>query len=114
MLSVYFLLLMVHDSTQYTYFSVTGIFSVTDTPWSQAARIREVLLYSSTVVKVVGSNAVPVLATLFLLSYMKLQHTIISAFSFTFIQHEDGTVTPVWLYDGNIPFLKGIAKWSFI
>ena len=64
--------------------------------------------YSSTVVKVVGSNAVPVLATLFLLSYTKLQRTIISAFSFTFIQHEDGTVTPVWLYDGNVPFLKGI------
>ena len=102
MLSVYFLLLMVHDSTQYTYFSVT------DTPWSQAARIREVLLYSSTVVKVVGSNAVPVLATLFLLSYTKLQRNIISAFSFTFIQHEDGNTTPVWLYDGNVPFLKGI------
>ena len=64
--------------------------------------------YSSTVVKVVGSNAVPVLATLFLLSYTKLQCTIISAFSFTFIQHEDGNTPPVWLYDGNVPFLKGI------
>ena len=45
-LSVYFL---VHDYTQYTYFSVTGIFLVTDTPWSHAARIREVLLYVASV-----------------------------------------------------------------
>ena len=30
--------------TQYTYFPVTGIFSVTDTPWYHAAQIREVLL----------------------------------------------------------------------
>ena len=31
--------------TVHIYFSVTGIFLVTDTPWSHAARIREVLLY---------------------------------------------------------------------
>ena len=29
-------LLFAHDYTQYTYFSVTGIFLVTDTPWSHA------------------------------------------------------------------------------
>ena len=31
--------------TQYTYFSVMGIFLVTDTSWFHVARIREVLLY---------------------------------------------------------------------
>ena len=75
--------------------------------WIIVGSIIVLSRYSSTVVKVVGSNAVPVLGTLFLLSYTKLQRTIISTFSFTFIQHEDGTTTPVWLYDGNVPFLKG-------
>ena len=44
--SVYSLFLMIHDYTQYTYFSVMGIFLVTDTPWSHATQIREVLLYT--------------------------------------------------------------------
>jgi len=75
--------------------------------WIIVGSIIVLSRYSSTVVKVVGSNAVLVLATLFLLSYTKLQHTIISVFSFTFIQHEDGKTTTVWLYDGNVPFMKG-------
>ena len=37
---------MIHDYTQYTYFSVTDIFLFMDTPWSHAAQIREVLLYA--------------------------------------------------------------------
>ena len=47
---------------------------------------------STTVVKLVGSSAVSVLATLFLLSYTKLQRTVITAFSFTYLHnyHEDG------------------------
>ena len=64
---------------------------------------------STTIVKLVGSSAVSVLATLFLLSYTKLQRTVITAFSFTYLQnyHEDGRSLAVWLYDGNIPFLQG-------
>ena len=34
----------VHDNTQYTYFSASGILG---TPWSHAAQIREVLLYNN-------------------------------------------------------------------
>ena len=45
MLSVYSWLLMAHDYKQYTYFSIMGIFSVTETPWSHAALIRGVLKY---------------------------------------------------------------------
>ena len=64
---------------------------------------------STTIVKLVGSSAVSVLATLFLLSYTKLQRTVITAFSFTYLQnyHEDGRSLAVWLYDGNVPFLQG-------
>ena len=64
---------------------------------------------STTIVKLVGSSAVSVLATLFLLSYTKLQRTVITAFSFTYLQnyHEDGRSLPVWLYDGNVLFLQG-------
>ena len=47
---------------------------------------------STTIVKLVGSSAVSVLATLFVLSYTKLQRTVITAFSFTYLHnyHEDG------------------------
>ena len=39
----------------------------------------------------------------------KLQHTVITAFSFTYVQNyfEDGKSLAVWLYDGNVPFLQG-------
>ena len=64
---------------------------------------------STTIVKLVGSSAVSVLATLFLLSYAKLQRTVITAFSFTYLQnyYGDGRSLAVWLYDGNLPFLQG-------
>ena len=65
--------------------------------------------HSITIVKLVGSSAVSVLATLFLLSYTKLQRTVITTFSFTYLQkyHEDGRPLAVWLYDGNVSFLQG-------
>ena len=76
-----------------------------------------VIIYLSrrftTIVKLVGSSAVSsavsVLATLFVLSYTKLQRTVITAFSFTYLHnyHEDGRSLAVWLYDGNLPFLQG-------
>ena len=64
---------------------------------------------SITIVKLVGSSAVSVLATLFLLSYAKLQRTVITAFSFTYLEnyYGDGRSLAVWLYDGNVPFLQG-------
>ena len=64
---------------------------------------------STTIVKLVGSSAVSELATLFLFSYAKLQQTVITVFSFTYLQnyYGDGRSLAVWLYNGNVPFLQG-------
>ena len=55
--------------------------------------------YSSLVSKL--SNAVPVLATLILLSYSKILRTIITILSYASLATEDSTDC-VWLYDGNV------------
>ena len=77
--------------------------------WTIVGLIIILSRYSSTVVKLVGTNAVPVLGTLFLLSYAKLQRAIITTFSFTYINNyfTDGSSLAIWLYDGNVPFLQG-------
>ena len=51
--------------------------------WSIAGLIIILAKYSDRVANMIGNNAVPVLATLFLLSYAKLLRTIITALSFT-------------------------------
>ena len=63
--------------------------------------------YSGRVAKVFGSNPVAVLATLFLLSYAKLLHTVIAALSYTSLQYPNNSRIAVWLYDGNIRYLGG-------
>ena len=63
--------------------------------------------YSTTAAKLSGRNAVQVLATLFLLSYAKLLRITITAFSFTLLEYPDGSVKRIWLYDGNMDYLKG-------
>ena len=59
--------------------------------------------YSSLVSKL--SNAVPVLATLILLSYSKILRTIITILSYASLATENSTDC-VWLYDGNVQFLE--------
>ena len=54
-----------------------------------------------------GVNAVKVLATLLLLSYTKLQRTVVTILSFTTLEYPDGTVRRVWLYDANVEFFTG-------
>ena len=54
-----------------------------------------------------GQNAVKVLATLLLLSYTKLQRTVVTIMSFTKLEYPDGVVRYVWLYDANLEFFKG-------
>ena len=61
--------------------------------------------YSSLVSKLCRFNAVPVLATLILLSYSKILRTIITIFSYASLETEDSTDI-VWLYDGNVQFLE--------
>ena len=60
------------------------------------------------IARMVDRNAVQVLATLLLLSYTKIQRTIINAVSFAkMILPNHATVLYVWLQDGNIRYLMG-------
>ena len=64
----------------------------------------------SVVAKMIGKNAVKVLATLFLLSYAKLLRTIILAVSPALLTHitTNGSYEQnVWLYDGNVHYIQG-------
>ncbi len=74
--------------------------------WAIVVLIIVLSRYFSTAAKFFGSNSVPVLATLFLLSYPKLLRTIISILQTSTIDHPDGTTATMWSYDGNIPYLS--------
>ena len=63
--------------------------------------------YSTWAAKLLGRNPVAVLATLILLSYAKLLCTIIAAFSVTYLEYPERSEVAVWLYDGNVQYLKG-------
>ena len=63
--------------------------------------------YSLKASKLLGSNCVQVLATLFLLSYSKLLCNIITVFSSTVLVYPDRFPRRVWLYDGNVDYLAG-------
>ena len=63
--------------------------------------------YYGAVARMFGRNPIAVLATLFFLSYAKLLRTIIAVFSFTNLEYPDGAEVAVWLYDGNVRYLKG-------
>jgi len=63
--------------------------------------------YYTTAAKISGRNAVQVLATLLLLSYAKLLRLTITIFSSTTLEYPTGSVRRVWLYDGNVDYLKG-------
>ena len=71
------------------------------------AAIIVVSHYSTCISKLCGKNIVQVLATLFLLSYTKLLRLVIDVVTFTRIKYPNGYVKAVWLYDGNIDYLKG-------
>ena len=70
--------------------------------------------YLSSVAKLLGDKAVPVLATVFLLSVAKLLRTIIIGLSYATLEHSDGRQTIVWYYDANIEYLKGKHIYLFI
>ena len=75
--------------------------------WLIVITIIVIAHYSTKASRLVGKNTVQVLATLFLLSYAKLLRTVITIFSSTVLTYPDGYVRRVWLYDGNVDFLKG-------
>ena len=69
--------------------------------------------YSTRVMRLLGRKVIPVLATLFLLSYAKILKTIITAFDFTIVFAGDAANTSnqlvprkVWTHDGNVDYLK--------
>ena len=63
--------------------------------------------YYTLAARLSGRNAVPVLATLFLLSYAKLLRITMTVFQSTDLEYPDNIVRKIWLYDGNVDYLKG-------
>ena len=62
--------------------------------------------YSTRVTRLLGTNAVSVLATLILLSYTKILRILITAFSFTALTGSQDYHSVVWLADGNIKYFE--------
>ena len=62
--------------------------------------------YSKRLLNLVGTQVVPVLATLFLLSYTKLIRSVIQALYVTYLSCV-GQPQAVWFVDGNIRYLSG-------
>ena len=63
--------------------------------------------HSVTMTRFLGSSPVPVLATLFLLSYAKVLRTIIAALSLTVLHYPDKNEM-VWIHDANVSLEKYI------
>ena len=75
--------------------------------WAIAGVIIVACRYSSRLTNLIGSRAVPLLATLFLLSYMKLLRTTIDATSVAVIAHyPQNTSYVVWYLDGNLCYCQ--------
>ena len=72
--------------------------------WSIAGLIILLARYNSRVARVMGNNSVPLLATLFLLSYAKLLRNIITALSYTIVYTSHGSKV-VWSADGSLDYL---------
>ena len=75
--------------------------------WVMVAIMILTSRYSTNVARLIGSNAVQVLATLFLFSYAKLLRTVIAIASFTTLSVENGDIRNIWLLDGNVAFMSG-------
>ena len=81
--------------------------------WSISELIIILFKYSRRVAKVIGNNSVPVLPTLFLFSYAKLFHIIISALSYTVLYTSEGRKI-VWSADGNVDYLGPKRMFLFV
>ena len=83
--------------------------------WAIAGVIIITCRYSSRLTNLVGSRAVPLLATLFLLSYMKLLYTMIDATLVAVIeQHPQNTSFAVWYLNGNLRYCQHPHIYLFI
>ena len=75
--------------------------------WALVGMIIVGSYYSGRVASMFGTNHIAILATLFLLSYAKLLHTIIAAFSYISLEYPNNSQIAVWLHDGNVRYLNG-------
>ena len=83
--------------------------------WAIAGVIIVTCRYSIGLTNLIGSRAVPLLATLFLLSYMKLLRTVIDATSVAVIaQYPQNTSYAVWYLDGNLRYCQHPHIYLFI
>ena len=83
--------------------------------WAIAGVIIVACRYSSRLTNLIGSRAVPLLATLFLLSYMKLLRTVIDATSVAVIaQYPQNTSYAVWYLDGNLRYCQHPHIYLFV
>ena len=83
--------------------------------WAIAGIIIVACRYSSRLTNLIGSRAVPLLATLFLLSYMKLLRSVIDATSVAVIaQYPQNTSSAVWYLDGNLRYCQHPHIYLFI
>ena len=63
--------------------------------------------YSTRLTDLLGNRGVPVLNTLFLLSYMKLLRTAVSIMQVSILyEYPNNTKLHVWSYDGNLSYLE--------
>ena len=79
--------------------------------WAIAGVVIVASRYSTKLTNLLGNRAVPLLATLFFLSYMKLLRTAMSALEFSILNHIDYTQAQehtshivVWSEDGNLGY----------
>ena len=76
--------------------------------WTIAGVMIATAKYSNRTTKMYGNRAVPVLATLFLLSYMKLLRIAVTSLSFSIlISYPEGSTLAVWAVDGNLTYFGG-------
>ncbi len=62
--------------------------------------------YSYKMRRLLGSNPVAVLATVILMSYNKCLQASVEALAFANLETSEGQYTKVWLYDGNLAYIK--------
>ena len=83
--------------------------------WAIAGSIIIASRYSFLVTKLLGDQAVPLLATLFLLSYMKLIRVVVEALAFAILKSSpEGHSKAVWYLDGNYLYCKPPHIYLFI
>ena len=74
--------------------------------WLLIGAIILISRYSITVSKLIGHNPIAVLATLILMSYMKILKIIVEVYLFVELEYPDNKTVTAWLKDPNVPYLK--------